>query len=69
VATVTAFSVGQRRQFVQDFLQSFKPTFVIRGSERFLAALQTQAIGLPDFRDLLPQLFNAFSDGSCMTTG
>jgi hypothetical protein len=36
VATVTAFS-SRQRQFVQDFLQSFKSTFVIRRSEGFLA--------------------------------
>jgi hypothetical protein len=47
--------VGQCHQFVEDVLQSLKPTFVIpRGAEFVLPALQIQAVRFTDFRYFAP---------------
>ncbi len=58
------FPGGERHQFVKNFLQSLKPTFLISGCARYilLAALHIQSIGFADLNDLLSQLRDALFD-------
>jgi hypothetical protein len=59
------FPVSERRQFVEDFLQSLKPTLVIPRCAWYLllAAMQVQAVRFTDLRNFLSQFYDAFFDG------
>jgi hypothetical protein len=69
LATVSSqfFPVCERRQFVQDFLQSLKPTFVISRCARYLLSgfdvPHVQTVRFTNLRDLLSQLYDALFDG------
>jgi hypothetical protein len=58
------FPVGERHQFVYDFLQSLKPAFVISGCARYLifSTMQVQAVRLADLRYFPSQFYDAFLD-------
>ena len=57
------FPVGERHQFVQNFLQSLKPACVVPGRAEFVfAAQQVEPVRLTDLRYLVPQLGDAFFD-------
>jgi hypothetical protein len=56
------FPVGQCHQFVEDFLQSLKPTFVITCCAVWLlfAALRVQSVRFTELRYLVSQFRYAF---------
>jgi hypothetical protein len=57
------FPVGERHQFVQNFLQSLKPACMVPGRAEFVfAAQQVEPVRLTDLRYLVPQLGDAFFD-------
>jgi hypothetical protein len=57
------FPLGQRNQFVQNFLQSLEPTFMIRsGAGNLFAALHIKPVGFPDLRYFFPHLCDALFD-------
>jgi hypothetical protein len=57
----TAKSSGQCHQFVEDVLQSLKPTLTIPGCTEFvLPALQVQTVRFADFRYFATSLRDAF---------
>ena len=59
------FPVGQRHQFLEDFLQPLKSAFMIPGcAGHLLAILHIFAIRFADLRYLIAQLGDAFSDRS-----
>lgn len=54
--------VGQRNQFVQNFLQSLEPPLLVRISRRLLAALQILATRFSNLRNFFSQLSDALFD-------
>ena len=59
------FPVGQRHQFLEDFLQPLKSAFMIPGcAGHLLAILHIFAIRFADLRYLFPQLGDALFDRS-----
>jgi hypothetical protein len=57
------FPVGQRNQFVQNFLQSLEPTLLICRAGHLLAAFQVQAVRFPNLRYFFSQFSDALFDG------
>ena len=57
------FPVGQRHQFVEDFLQPLESAFVIRCAGWLFAVSQVLAVRFPDLRNFFPQLCDALLDG------